>query len=351
MSLIRTTSLLLTLGLAGCNADPGAPLQPANGSSFSRSESARSTTGVPIRDLGTFGGMWSSALGINAAGSVVGQVAISPSEQQAFLWTRSGFTNLAPAGAIQSHAEAIDNSTKVAVFARGDDWSRAFIWSDGAITDLDIPDVSYVADLSQAGDVVGWRWHPIRRDQAYHWRDGVLTDLPSLGGLSSLAFAVNAQGVIVGRAENTARQYKAVAWKHGVVTNLGALVPEAGGSVGIVSSARGINDAGDIAGFSRAPDGTTHAVLWSRGELIDLGNFGGYFAVAFDVNERRQVVGYTIMRDTFVRKAFLWDNGRVVELGALSPGQSTFAYGINNRSEIVGSADDRAVIWTYSPSK
>lgn len=354
MTIVRSTLVLLALLVSGCNGDPAALVQPTNLARHTRAESALSTTGVPIRDLGTFGGTWSAATGINAAGSVVGQIGSANGEVHAFHWTRSSFTNLTPSGATHSSAQGIDNSNSVAVLARGDAWTRAFIWADGAITDLDIPNVSYVADLSEAGDVVGWRRNGVRRDQAFQWRDGALTDLPSLGGLSSLAFAVNGQGVVAGRAENSARQYKAVVWKDGAVTDLGALVPEAGAGTGILSGAPGLNAAGDVAGFSRAPDGTTHAVLWSRGEIIDLGNFGGYFAVAFDVNERRQVVGYAIMRSTFIRKAFLWDNGRVVELGALAPGGSgfgTFAYAINNRGEIAGQANGQAVIWTYSSPK
>lgn len=78
------------------------------------------------------------------------------------------------------------------------------------------------------------------------------------------------------------------------------------------------------------------SVLWSRGVLTHLGRPAGtmYFE-AQDINNRTQIVGNTS------DGAFRWQRGTFVRLplpAGGTPGGTT-AYGINDRGQIVGSAE------------
>ncbi len=69
-----------------------------------------------------------------------------------------------------------------------------------------------------------------------------LTNLGTLGGLSSEAFAVNASGQVAGRAYLPSGVAHATRWTDGVAQDLGTLG-------GPYSNAYGINDAGQVAGL------------------------------------------------------------------------------------------------------
>lgn len=64
------------------------------------------------------------------------------------------------------------------------------------------------------------------------------------------------------------------------------------------SRARAVNDAGDVVGFSRAADGTQHAVLWTDTDatprIIDLGTLPGHVnSEALEINNTGLIVGFS----------------------------------------------------------
>jgi probable HAF family extracellular repeat protein len=74
---------------------------------------------------------------------------------------------------------------------------------------------------------------------------------------------------------------------NGLMTDLGTLP---GGSL---SKAEGINDKGQIVGYSEKTSGYTHAVLWQNGVMTDLGTLSGEpFSDAYGINDKEQIVGY-----------------------------------------------------------
>ena len=75
-----------------------------------------------------------------------------------------------------------------------------------------------------AGQVVGLAtigatgvWH------AFLWADGVMTDLGTLGGLRSAAYAINDAGQVVGHANTADGADHAFLWQDGRMTDLGTL--------------------------------------------------------------------------------------------------------------------------------
>jgi probable HAF family extracellular repeat protein len=97
---------------------------------------------------------------------------------------------------------------------------------------------------------------------------------------------------------------------------------------------RDLNDRGQVVG---------DAFLWENGKVRDLGSLGKGNTFATAINERGQVVG------TSGQRAFLWENGKMRDLGALASGGGPVA--INDRGQVVGqdpggySKESRVVLW------
>jgi probable HAF family extracellular repeat protein len=104
------------------------------------------------------------------------------------------------------------------------------------------------------------------------------------------------------------------------------------------SEALGINEAGDIVGWSRG-SGRTRAVMWSAGKIRELGALhGSKHTRARAINARGEVVGDSIIAHH--SRAFLWTRDRGMrDLNDLIPASSSFvleeALAINDRGHIV----------------
>lgn len=102
------------------------------------------------------------------------------------------------------------------------------------------------------------------------------------------------------------------------------------------SNGRAINAAGAVAG-SLIPGVGNHGFLYSNGVLTDLGSLPAENAsIAFGLNNKTEVVGasYTEPIPT-TRHAFVYSGGTMRDIGSLAGGAST-ANGINDAGAIVG---------------
>lgn len=109
------------------------------------------------------------------------------------------------------------------------------------------------------------------------------------------------------------------------ITNLGTL----GGND---SFARGLNNRGDVVGSSGES-----AFLYSDGAMRDLGRLPtGGFAVAYGVNDARQVTGYNNNFEPGGTRAFLYQNGVLQDVGTFGA-ENSLGFGINQAGQIAGS--------------
>ena len=81
--------------------------------------------------------------------------------------------------------------------------------------------------------------------------------------------------------------------------------------------ATGLNNREQVIGQSNtAGDAESHPFLWDRGELKDLGTFGGTSGYANAVNDAGEVAGAANKADSTLH-AFFWKNGVKTDLGTI----------------------------------
>jgi len=304
-----------------------------------------------VTDLGTLGGTFSIAFGINNAGQVAGGATLPDGTEHPFLWDDGHMIDAGSLGGPGTNGNAGGPN------ARGE---------LAALSEISAPDPN-------GEDFCGFGTHRICL--AAIWQKGTLTPLPTLGGNNAQALTLNNRGQVIGVAENSTHDpscvspqvldFEAVVWgpKPGEVRELH---PLSGDTVGF---ALGINDNGQVVGSTGSCADTPlvplvagpHAVLWQNGTATDLGGLGGTkINVAAAINNRGEVVGAADLPSEIPGfpgvqiHSFLWtkDDG-MRDLGTLDGDFSSLAAGtdgINNHGQVVGSSCDssgncRAYLW------
>jgi probable HAF family extracellular repeat protein len=105
---------------------------------------------------------------------------------------------------------------------------------------------------------------------------------------------------------------------------------------GTQSIGTGINDAGQIVGYSTlAGTNTTHAFLYSNGVMTDLGTLGGNSSAAYGINSSGQVTGASDVGGG-VNNAFIYTSGVMQDIAPSSTGVISAGYAINDSGSVVG---------------
>jgi probable HAF family extracellular repeat protein len=245
-------------------------------------------------DLGTGSGSTvSDAYGINASGEVTGQAG------NVFLWKGEGIMDTG----IDGTGTAINDASTIAG--------------------------SYFTGSFKAG-LFGDE-SPIYH--AFSWNGSLMTDLGTLGGTSSAAFAINNSDEVTGAADTTGDVARdAFLWNGTRMIDLGNLGGE--------SQGQAINGLGEVAGWSQvAPTFNEHASLWNGSTILDLGTLGGAESQADGINAAAAVVGWSNV-GTGDRHAFLYTDGTMVDLNSLVDPASGWtlveATAINDAGQIAG---------------
>lgn len=202
----------------------------------------------------------------------------------------------------------------------------------GNITLNTLPEAIYSGayGISSQGSVAGIAQDPTYRVRAVAFGvgGGNAIDLSESLEFSTFAYGINSGGRVVGETVG-----KAVAFESdGAVTYLGS-------HGGYGSSARAINEIGQIAGYAQTSAGQYHATLFSGtgSGNIDLDPTGAYSA-AFAINNAGQIVGHVASQNGMTAALFSADGNPPVDLGTLGGANST-AYGINDSGLIVGDSE------------
>jgi len=324
------------------------------------------------------------ATSINARGWATGgfpNAAIDPltggQTEHAVLWKDDHILDLGTLDhGVNSAGLYVNNAGEVVGFATVDTtvdpfpnpnspWSspiHAFIWRDGVMRDLGTLgglDSSPMAGCNnQRVDLVsGWSTtdstlNPttgLPTEHGFLWQNGVMTDIPTLGGTFAQAQCANNGGQVIGQSNLTGDPgcdgsaadigscfQHAFSWDQGSLTDLGTL----DGPGGSFSQAFWLNNAGEAVGGSIADSGQSfHATLWKSGQIIDLGTLeGDCFSIANAINASGQIIGQSFSCDGTSR-AVVWINGSIVDLNAAVSNatlQLIETDNINERGEIVG---------------
>jgi probable HAF family extracellular repeat protein len=218
----------------------------------------------------------------------------------------------------------------------GDAMSHAFRYDSGVLTDLG-PNAgnSFAYAINNNGDVTGYADVNGGPDHAVLWQGTTMTYLPDLGGSISYAQGIDDADDVVGISYipgDTA--FHAFLVSQGQVTDLGTFAGAAN------SWANGVNNVGQVVGFSGNSINDYHAFLWDAvNGMQDLGTLGGVRSYANAINDAGQIVGFAAL-PSGIQHAFLYDSGVMTDLNDLIPPDSGWevyqASGINSSGQIVG---------------
>jgi probable HAF family extracellular repeat protein len=291
-----------------------------------------------IYELGTLGGNSSYGYAVNDAGQVAGYTYTSGNTgRHAFLYDRTPgaggvMRDLGTLGGIESEAYSINNAGQVAGYSwiTGDTAIRAFRYegapgSGGVMRELGTlaGQNSYGQAINNAGQVAGyseppnWEFGPLYQAFRYDGTpntDGVIYNLGSLGGEAvSEARGINDAGQVTGYSYiNIDSNQGYHAFRYDGTPGSGGVMHDLGTLGGVRSSGSAINDAGQVAGSSDLPgDSAIHAFRYdgtpgSDGVMRDLGTLGGTWSFGYAVNDAGQVAGRSQTTGSTAYHAFLY---------------------------------------------
>ena len=327
-----------------------------------------------VTDLGTLGQDASNGVAINANGEAAGLATThgiseeTPDTVQAFLYAGGAATpiplKISPQvqGGTSTYDPYILTVNPNVINASGQvvgttSNGHAGIYSNGTVKDLGALSggVSQGLAINDRGEATGnsstvpytgqsYSPHP----HAFLYDNGSMADLGTLGGNGSVGVAINALGQVAGTSDTGTRSAVSglLNW-HAFLDSSGKMV-DLGTLGGDDSQANALNARGQVTGVADVSNTTNalgqevvvfHAFLYSNGKMIDLGTLGGSASEGDAVNAKGQVIGYSKTSQDLSDDGFFYSNGKIVDLGTFRPSA------INDIGQIVGDSSGEAALW------
>jgi probable HAF family extracellular repeat protein len=273
----------------------------------------------------------SNGLKLNEKGQAVGLSELPSGESLGFLWDEaSGIHSI---GSLHEHSEGWDINELGHI-----------------VGETDVPN----------GDLHPFLWIPDEPNGA----TGTMYDLGSFGGDGG-AWQINELGQVSGWNYRSDGFCRGFLWTPFEVNGRWGSMVDLGTLGGYESDARALNDVGQTAGQAGLPyTSFLIAFVWTPytangqiGEMRGLDTILGTKSIGRGINASGEVVGAAWFSDDTATRAFKWTprepnsngGGTMRDLGSL--GGPSYAYGVNDRGEVVGrgttaTGQDTAFLWT-----
>ncbi len=297
--------------------------------------------------------------GLNNLGQVVGYSSPGPNWEQGYGFVYDGSpggsgkvtplggstaaTNFPPVR--DSQPTAINDSGQIVGQGVSGSGVGTYIYSNGQTTSMPYGAVA----INNAGQVLTTTAGSLPdsiQPVIYNPANGSTQVLPTLpNALQAFPTAFNNSGQVVGNTFVSPNgTFNSGYWSHPFLVS-GAKAIDLGTLGGTFASAAAINNSGQVVGYSELTNNLVfHAFLYANGKMSDLGALSGLpLSEATSINAQGQIVGFASSADGSISNAFLYSNGIMTNLNSLIAPNSgwtiTSAQSINNLGQILATAD------------
>ena len=178
--------------------------------------------------------------------------------------------------------------------------------------------------------VCAWSWAAGGAAAPEYWP----IDLGSLGGTQTVATGLNDLGQVVGWSQDAAGRTQAFVWAYGTMTGLGFLPG------GTASVANAINRRGDVTGYAAVSATNVHAFLFSSNSLADLGTLGGPNSWGRAINDQIEIGGSSQLVTNYPMsspESFFWRTNRFIHIPPIMTNwYSCDVFGMNQAGLVCG---------------
>jgi probable HAF family extracellular repeat protein len=134
-------------------------------------------------------------------------------------------------------------------------------------------------------------------------------DIGTLSGDFSSATGLNDAGQLVGFSYGTSGEEHGFVWTPTLPNGTVGTMIDVGTLGGEYSEALGINSQGVVVGYAYTPQGAFHAYRFAAGLMTDLGTLGGSYSRANTINATGMIVGQAYLPGNGAAHACLWNGG------------------------------------------
>ena len=247
-------------------------------------------------------------------------------------------------GPANSQPTDINNAgTVIGFFPTGSNITRGFVsHGKGYVVLRGLGTSSDARGINDKGEVVGNWTTKDGGPRGYIYANGRQRDIGMIQGRRTIFVDINNAGytiALVNPADPLAPSPRSfLRAPNGKAWDIGTVPAE-----NPVTIAQALNNRNQITGESGSlffPEQPFRAFLWSQGVMRDLGDFGATPNVGMDINDRGQVTGSMAVPGFHNQVAFIYSNGRLINIDPAPPTAERFSTGegINNHGHVVGTS-------------